>query len=145
MAGIHTIAKNNGSLLLFRCNTISFPYYHPYMTPFYRFMNRWSHKQEENQERLDAIHNALNDPILCCHHPSYDTTHVIVEAATSDQISLDGVFFFLRREPDVLQKLLLCGNHTTNNNDRTTKRNSTTASNTSTTARLISTKKTKTK
>ena len=109
-------------------------------------MNRWSHKQEENQERLDAIHNALNDPILCCHHPSYDTTHVIVEAATSDQISLDGVFFFLRREPDVLQKLLLlCGNHTTNNNDRTTKRNSTTASNTSTTARLISTKKTKTK
>ena len=145
MAGIHTIAKNNGSLLLFRCNTISFPYYHPYMTPFYRFMNRWSHKQEENQERLDAIHNALNDPTLCCHYPSYDTTHVIVEAATSDQISLDGVFFFLRREPDVLQKLLLlCGNHT-NNNDRTTKRNSTAAPNTSTTARLISTKKTKTK
>ena len=46
------------------------------------------------------------------HHrsrPSYTTIPAFVEAATSAQITLDGLFLVLRREPDVLQKLL-CDN-----------------------------------
>ena len=92
MAGIHNLTKNNGILLLFR-NTSSLVYHHPpNITPFARFINRWL--KEEKPKRLDAIHNALNDPILCRHHPPYDTAHAIFKAATSEQISLDGVFFF---------------------------------------------------
>ena len=123
----------------------------PDITPFSSFINRWSNKKEENQKRSDAIYNALNNPILCRHHPPYDTVQAIFEAATSEMISLDGVFFFLRREPDVLQKLLLRGNDanndnsTTDNINHTTKRNSMAISNTSANTVLISTKKTKTK
>ena len=48
--------------------------------------------------------------ILCCHHPPYDTAQAIFKAALLDQISsLDSVYF-LWREPDVLQKLLLRDN-----------------------------------
>ena len=118
--------------------------------PFANFINHWPNKKEEEQKRFDAIDTALNDPILCRRHPPYDTAQAIFEAASSNQISLDGVFFFLRREPDVLQKLLLHGNdsnndnRTTDNTNRTTKRNSTAApNNTSTNAGRISTKKTK--
>jgi hypothetical protein len=35
----------------------------------------------------------------------YNTTYALISAAT-DEISLNGVNFLLRREPDVLQKLL---------------------------------------
>ena len=143
MAGIHKLTKNNGILLLFRINLAQ----SPIITPFARFINRWPDKKEEKQKRLDAVNTALNDPILC-HHTPYDTAKAIFEAATSDWISLDGVFFFLRREPDVLQKLMLRGNDTKNDNrttKHTPKRNSTAAPNSSTNAGLISTKKTKTK
>ena len=37
---------------------------------------------------------------------SYTTIPAFVEAATSAQITLDGLYFVLRREPDVLQKML---------------------------------------
>ena len=144
MAGINALTKNDGILLLFR-------YITPFsITPFAKFINRWPNKKEEKKKRFDAIDTALNDPILCRRHPPYGTAQAIFEAASSNQISLDGVFFFLRREPDVLQKLLLHGNdsnndnRTTDNTNRTTKRNSTAApNNTSTNAGRISTKKTK--
>lgn len=44
-------------------------------------------------------------------HPPYDTEQALIVAATSEQITLDGVLFIFRREPDVLLKSLLppCG------------------------------------
>jgi len=155
MAGIRKLTKNNGILLLFRSNG-NIGHSSPLITPFNRFIyrwsrekGRWSHKnEEEEQKRLDAINNALNDPILCCHNPPYDTAEAIFEAATSEQISLDGVFFFLRREPDVLQKLLLGNNSyndsgTTDNTNHTTKRNNTATPNISTNANFYKKDKTK--
>ena len=42
----------------------------------------------------------------------------MISAAINDNIDLDGVFFLLRREPDVLQKLLFAaGSDSTNDND----------------------------
>ena len=100
---------------------------------------------------MDAIDKALNDPTFYRNHP-YDTAQALIEAATSEQISLDGVFFFLRREPDVLQKLVLhsindtvTNDSTKKNTNQTTKRNSPLEPRTSTDAGLVSTKKTKTK
>ena len=153
MAGIHTSTTNNGIISLFRIiHSGDFHTYPRFITPFAKFINRWPNKKEEKQKRLNAIHNALNDPILCRHHPPYDTAQAIFEAATKIQISLDGVYFLLRREPDVLQKLLLRGNDSNNDNrtidnaNCTTKRNGTAApNNISTNDGLIPTKKTKTK
>ena len=85
--------------------------------------------------------NALNDPTTCGHQP-YDTIEVIFEVATLERIALEGVFFLLRREPDVLQKLILRGS----DNNKIRKRNNTpTERRQSSNAGQLSTKRTKAK
>ena len=55
-----------------------------------------------------------------CRRP-YDPAQTLFAAATSEQIVLDGVYFFLRRDPDVLKKLLVGTNNNNRNQNRDTK------------------------
>lgn len=156
MTGIKMLKKNKGILLLFQQLVVPNGGCSP-VTPFSLFVADqlcyyYKKKDEEKKNRLDAIDKALNDPTFYRNHPPYDTAQALIEAATSGLISLDGVFFFLRREPDVLQKLLLHSTNDTNtidstkkNTNQTTKRNSALEPRTSTDAGLISTKKAKTR
>ena len=41
-----------------------------------------------------------------CSDYHYSTSRALISAAIDENISLDGVYFMLRREPDVLEKLL---------------------------------------
>merc|ERR1712232_1029789 len=59
-------------------------------------------KKHGTERTWEAIENALID---CCDTP-YDTADALLLAATDHEIDLDGVYFMLRREPDVLAKLL---------------------------------------
>ena len=49
----------------------------------------------------------------------YVTSNVLLSAAIDDKIHLDGLYFFLRREPDLLLKLLSVEStdNSSNNND----------------------------
>jgi hypothetical protein len=49
----------------------------------------------------------------------YVTSNVLLSAAIDDKIHLDGLYFFLRREPDLLLKLLSMEStdNSSNNND----------------------------
>jgi len=72
---------------------------------------------------IEVIENVLAD----CSNTPYNTAHALISAAIDDDIDLDGVFFLLRREPDVLQKLLFpasSDNNNDNNNDNDNKNNS---------------------
>ena len=64
--------------------------------------------KQERLRRFNAIESVLNDPTAST-RPPYDAVQALLVAATSDYITLDGVFFILRREPDILlkQQLLL--------------------------------------
>ena len=68
--------------------------------------------KQERLRRFNAIESVLNDPTVST-HPPYDAVQALLVAATSDYITLDGVFFILRREPDILlKKQLLLGGDT---------------------------------
>ena len=41
-----------------------------------------------------------------CSDYHYSTSRALISAAIDENISLDGVYFILQREPDVLQKLI---------------------------------------
>ena len=68
-----------------------------YKTPFYVACEKYG-----REEVLKSIEKVLVD---CSNNP-YDTAEALVLAAINDEIDLDCVFFLLRREPDVLAKLL---------------------------------------
>merc|ERR1712176_621166 len=56
------------------------------------------------EEATQAIENALND----CpdgEHP-YDAAQALLSAAVDQSVDLDCVYFILRREPDVMSRLL---------------------------------------
>ena len=78
-------------------------------------------KRKNSRNDRITFEYALNDPTTCGHQP-YDTIEVIFEVATLERIALEGVFFLFRREPDVLQKLILRGS----DNNKIRKRNNTT-------------------
>ena len=102
-AGIQHLSHNKGLLMLFQTTNVC------RQSPYQCFLNGIS-KKEERSQRVQAIETVLNDPIASSQHhrsrSSYTTIPVFVEAAASAQITLDGLYFVLRREPDVLQKML---------------------------------------
>ena len=53
---------------------------------------------------FEAYEAVLNDPNYAEQHT---TVQALLVAATSERITLGGVFFILRRQPDALKKLLL--------------------------------------
>ena len=143
-AGIHKFPNQKGFLFLFekfRDETV---------TPFERFFEPTRHKhlcrkseqalsktvleqqrkkrkeydERINERRLNALETVLNDPALG--HPPYDTTRALLVAATSNRISLDGVYFTLRREPDILKTLLRYGDNDDSVNTNSMKRKNTT-------------------
>ena len=82
--------------------------------------------KQERLRRFNAIESVLNDPTAST-RPPYDAVQALLVAATSDYITLDGVFFILRREPDILlKKQLLLSDDTddsTKNHEHTEKSN----------------------
>ena len=98
-------------------------------------------KRKNSRNDRITFEYALNDPTTCGHQP-YDTIEVIFEVATLERVVLEGVFFLFRREPDVLQKLILRGC----DNNKIRKRNNTpTERRQSSNAGQLSTKRTKAK
>ena len=69
-------------------------------------------------------HAFMNYNDMDTHHRRrrpYDPAHTLLVAATSEQIVLDGVYFILRRDPDVLKKLLGGKNDNNRNQNRNKK------------------------
>merc|ERR1711907_240048 len=98
--GLRCFPQKEGVLLLFRKNDeCEAPY-------------TGACKEKGTKETLKAIENTL---IKCSDRP-YNTAAALLSAAVDESIILDGVNFLLRREPDVLQKLL-SGTAVNNNND----------------------------
>ena len=89
-AGIRYFPKRQGINLLF----------HNYTQLSTRSPFQIACRVHGREEVLIAIERTLAN---CS---SYNTEEAIVLAATSDEIHLDGVYFLLRREPDVLAKML---------------------------------------
>lgn len=56
--------------------------------------------------RAEALKAAENALAKCSDEPLVNTAAATVLAAVDDAVSLDGVYFLLRRQPDTLQKLL---------------------------------------
>ena len=48
----------------------------------------------------------VEDTLINSSDGNFDTADALLSAATNELTSLDGVYFLLRRDPDVLQKLL---------------------------------------
>ena len=76
-------------------------------------------KEHGKENVIEVIENVLVVADCCSNNNTpYNTAHALISAAIDDDIHLDGVFFLLRREPDVLQKLLFpAGSDNANDND----------------------------
>ena len=61
-------------------------------------------KSHGREDAMAVIEDTLAN---CSAGECYDTEEALLSAAVDDNTTLDGVYFLLRREPDVLQKLLL--------------------------------------
>ena len=54
----------------------------------------------------DEVIKVIEHCLVNCPHDPYDTPQALLSAAVRNKIDLEGVYFLLRREPDVLAKLL---------------------------------------
>lgn len=98
-AGIHYFPKKKGIGLLFRKDRDG-------DTPF-----QLACEEHGIEEAMKVIESALAD---CSPDKPYSTAHALVSATIDEKIDLDGVYFLLRREPDVLQTLLLSARQSDN-------------------------------
>ena len=90
-AGVRYFSKKKGITILFQ--------YFQKTTPF-----KVACENHGREETTKAIERALAD---CSNNNPYDTADdALLLAAMDERIDLDGVYFILRREPDVLAKLL---------------------------------------
>ena len=94
-AGIRYYPRKGGIGLLFRKNNIRY-------TPFYLACGNFGHEQ---------VMEVVEDTIAHCYASSDNTPPLNIEeallsAVIDENIHLDCVYFLLRREPDLLLKLL---------------------------------------
>jgi len=88
--GMSYFPRQKGIGLLFRKNARG-------MSPFQMACTR--HGTEKVMEAVETVlADSSNNP--------YNTEHALISATVDDCIDLDGGYFLLRREPDVLQKIL---------------------------------------
>ncbi|OEU08103.1 hypothetical protein FRACYDRAFT_250326 [Fragilariopsis cylindrus CCMP1102] len=94
-AGIHYYPKKKGISLLFRKSN-------KYSIPFVKACMKYGKEQ---------VMKTIKDTFVRCYSSSDDTpplnvVDALMTAAIDKDIHLDGVYFLLRRQPDILQKLL---------------------------------------
>ena len=53
----------------------------------------------------EKVLKVIDSTLIKCSANPYDTAEVLFIAATDEDISIDGIYFLLRRTPDVVQKL----------------------------------------
>ena len=104
-AGIHYYPKKKGISLLFRKSN-------NYSIPFVKVCMKYGKEQ---------VMKMIKDTFVRCYSSSDDDTpplnvvDALMMAASDEDIHLDGVYFLLRRQPDILQKLLSSASITTIN------------------------------
>ncbi|OEU12999.1 hypothetical protein FRACYDRAFT_243419 [Fragilariopsis cylindrus CCMP1102] len=116
--GIHYFPKKKGINLLFRKSNYG-------STPFQHACCIYGHEQvmEVVEDNLARYSTSLDN-----HAPPFNIVEALMMAAIDENVHLDSVYFLIRREPDILQKLLASSSlssieSATNSNQRKRKRN----------------------
>ena len=98
-AGICFFPKKKGISMLFQKNR-------PGSIPFVGACDRYGRKYASKSKGRDAVIEVIESTLSNCSDKPDSFVDAFLSAAIDEDVSLDCVYFLLRRDPDMLQKLL---------------------------------------